>query len=85
MLDNDDAPIINKVEDIMETVIPLFPFFWLNIHFVQNGKNLVNRLKNLSVPKASNWISLWHFILSLKAKVVDLDHNISVEERLIET
>lgn len=78
VLDHDTSYLIDENREVVKSVIPLFPFFRSNRHFHWNKKELVTKLKDLSVLEAIDQHSLLRFTKSLKVEVVDNNSNVFV-------
>lgn len=85
VLDKNNAPVVDEARDIGEIVILLFPFFCSNRYFHHKMRDMVTKLKDLSVLDASDKNSFCCFVHSLKKEVFRPNGNVLVEQRFIET
>lgn len=85
VLNNDGAHVVDEVRHIIETIIPLFPFFWSNRHFHRNRNAMVTKLKDLDDHETLDHNTLFHFFCSLKMEHVSSNGSVSLEKIFIET
>lgn len=86
VMDADGNPMINDSGEVMENIIPHFPFFWSNHHFLTNEKDITFKVFPLFVNESSYQRAIERFVEKFaKWQNTKKDDTIVEIHRFIET